>query len=255
MSEDNSCLRSVSDYVALSGAAVDMKPYSTGWEAFGLTLAGIWGIELGDYSINPSNLDQPAYLSDGGHSDNLGAYSLIKRGVGKIIVSDAEADPDGSLGGLKRLYKQLKNEGKLLSFYTIKNGTRTPIREFNECLASGDDNVPCLSIAYDRDSIDRDVADWELSPIINGEVKMKDGQKITEVLYVKLRALDKYQSVSNDQEQYPKATLYIINNDRDKKAFPHVSTFDVNFSPTQYYAYFSLGRFYGEQLKKHFVSK
>ena len=69
------------------------------------------GIELGDYSLNPSDFDQPAYLSDGGHSDNLGAYSLIKRGIENIIISDAEADPDGKLGGLKRLVKQLENEG------------------------------------------------------------------------------------------------------------------------------------------------
>lgn len=250
MGEGDNCFRSVSDYVALSGAAVDLTPYTSGFGTLGMTFLGIYGIELGDYSLNPSDFDQPAYLSDGGHSDNLGAYSLVKRRVENIIISDAEADPDGKLGGLKRLVKQLDNENKTLKFYH-KKGERE-ITKLNECLLDFD--TQCISIAYD-DDLERVVEDWELSPILLGKVKSNDGTLISNVFYVKLRALDKYVRMANQEEQYPKVTKHILEDGRDKKSFPHVSTVDVNFSPTQYYAYFSLGRFYGEALKQYLEMK
>lgn len=253
MSEDDSCLRSLSDYVALSGAAVDLTPYTSGLGTLGMSLMGVWGLELGDYSINPNDFNHPAYLSDGGHSDNLGAYSLIKRGVDRIIISDAEADPNGQVGGLKRLAKQLKKEGKSIIFYYIDNGSYIPIDELNHCLS--DAKASCLNIAYDNDNPSKEVKDWELAPVISAEVRTDDGNKVSELLYVKLRALDKYMLIANEEKQYPKATIEILEKERDEKTFPHVSTVDVNFSPTQYYAYFSLGRFYGNQLKRFLDNK
>ena len=47
-------------------------------------------------------------LSDGGHFENLGAYELIRRRVPVIVVIDAEADPDGRLGGLANLVRKAR---------------------------------------------------------------------------------------------------------------------------------------------------
>ena len=157
------CLRTVSDYVALSGAAVDVTPYTDSLGRLGLTLMSFAGIELGDYSINPKDLTDPAYLSDGGHSDNLGAYSLIKRGIKNIIISDAEADKYGQIQGLRRLQKHLKKEKKQIVFYKDANRT-IPNEDLNNCL-NKEENTQCLTIAYDGNKGAKKAEDWELLPI------------------------------------------------------------------------------------------
>lgn len=48
---------------------------------------------------------------DGGKSENLGAFALIRRGIPNIIVSDAGHDPDMTYNDLLKLLNQLDNEG------------------------------------------------------------------------------------------------------------------------------------------------
>ena len=50
------------------------------------------------------------YLTDGGHSDNLATFSLVRRMCGEIIVVDAEHDPEFKFQGLQRLQKRLLAE-------------------------------------------------------------------------------------------------------------------------------------------------
>lgn len=50
-------------------------------------------------------------LSDGGHSENLGAIALIKRGVSNIIVSDAEMDSAFGYNGLTVLMREIIGQG------------------------------------------------------------------------------------------------------------------------------------------------
>lgn len=50
------------------------------------------------------------YLTDGGHSDNLATFSLVRRMCGEIIVVDAEHDPKFEFQGLLRLKKHLLSE-------------------------------------------------------------------------------------------------------------------------------------------------
>ena len=44
-------------------------------------------------------------VSDGGHFENLGAYELIRRRCGVIIISDAECDPELKFEGLAQLIR------------------------------------------------------------------------------------------------------------------------------------------------------
>lgn len=59
-------------------------------------------------------------LSDGGHSENLGAYSLIDRGVKNIVILDAEHDPKYGFGAYHKLKKRLDFKG-------VKTGIETDI--------------------------------------------------------------------------------------------------------------------------------
>ena len=60
---------------------------------------------------NVHDNDGPSiYLSDGGHSDNLAAYSLVRRLCEKIIIVDAEHDPEYKFEGLRKLQRRLSAE-------------------------------------------------------------------------------------------------------------------------------------------------
>jgi hypothetical protein len=48
------------------------------------------------------------YLSDGGHFENMGAYELIRRRLGRIVLIDAEADPDYTFDGLANLVRKAR---------------------------------------------------------------------------------------------------------------------------------------------------
>ena len=50
------------------------------------------------------------YLTDGGHSENLGAYALVTRGCARIIVVDAEHDPTYVFDAYRRLKQGLRSE-------------------------------------------------------------------------------------------------------------------------------------------------
>jgi len=50
---------------------------------------------------------QTIKLSDGGHSENLGAVALIRRGVKTVIVGDAEHDSDYTFGAYTNLKSRL----------------------------------------------------------------------------------------------------------------------------------------------------
>ena len=48
------------------------------------------------------------YLSDGGHFENMGGYELIRRRLARIVVVDAEADPDYTFEGLANLVRKAR---------------------------------------------------------------------------------------------------------------------------------------------------
>lgn len=47
-------------------------------------------------------------LSDGGHFENMGGYELIRRKIPRIIIIDAEADPDYQFKGLGNLVRKVR---------------------------------------------------------------------------------------------------------------------------------------------------
>ena len=78
--------------IAISGAAVKLKMLH----------------KIPNYSSKLKTTKIP--LSDGGHSENLGAIALIRRGVKNIVVVDAGYNKDYSFDGYKILKQQIKDE-------------------------------------------------------------------------------------------------------------------------------------------------
>jgi hypothetical protein len=56
----------------------------------------------------PGCARQRWYLSDGGHFENLGGYELIRRRLRRILMVDAEADPDYTFEGLANLIRKAR---------------------------------------------------------------------------------------------------------------------------------------------------
>lgn len=56
------------------------------------------------------------HLSDGGHSENLGVYSLIRRNVPNIIISDHAADRSGTMSDICLLKNNLKSQNLFINF-------------------------------------------------------------------------------------------------------------------------------------------
>jgi predicted acylesterase/phospholipase RssA len=66
-------------------------PSGEHWES---PYARLWPFYLVRESLSQTNdLSSYCYLTDGGHFDNLGLYSLVERGCRYIVVVDAVADP------------------------------------------------------------------------------------------------------------------------------------------------------------------
>ncbi len=61
------------------------------------------------------------YLTDGGHSENLGAFALIKRLTKNIIISDAEYDPGYTFGAYRKLRNNLKRDGIVMRIDGIED--------------------------------------------------------------------------------------------------------------------------------------
>jgi hypothetical protein len=119
--------------MAVSGAAASpaMGMFSSQARAFLLTLANA---RLGLWFGNPSDArswqrSEPSlgvgpvvrellgletetnpyiYLSDGGHFENLGLWSLVVRRCGVIVVSDAGCDPDGTFADLSNAIRRIR---------------------------------------------------------------------------------------------------------------------------------------------------
>ncbi|MFC6670587.1 patatin-like phospholipase family protein [Marinobacterium aestuariivivens] len=123
---------SLSTAFSISGAAVDPNTYVTRSRALS-ALMTLLNLRLGYWTRNPadsggrrwlpgwyrymlremsgrglSETEADVHLSDGGHFENLGLYELIRRRCRYIIVSDAGADPDGTLFDLGRAIQRVR---------------------------------------------------------------------------------------------------------------------------------------------------
>jgi hypothetical protein len=273
--------------VSISGAAVDLASMIPGrLESTFLSSLNIdLGYHIKNYNnkakhndlkrliplyflINPNDKKgTDIYLTDGGHSENLAMYSLVKRLCRKIIVVDAEFDPNYQFNGYFKLKNALRNEMQVeLEIEGIEK--LQPELEWEDRDAKSNVFVsrkPCEKFnLYDAKNC------FDTSkPVLKGSisyfpVEMPDGT-ITQyeigVTYIKLSIDDKIfdgfptddplaEVYSDAREYYGKDLVeyYLksrMNNDCQQRffscEFPHYTTWDQIYNSEQFKAYIDLG--------------
>ncbi|MGE5307041.1 MAG: patatin-like phospholipase family protein [Alphaproteobacteria bacterium] len=212
-----SAIRSVNIAPAVSGAAISGYAQAGHWLL--RFLVRLFNFDLGYYIRNVFKpRPQFIYLSDGGHSENLGLYALIRRKCQRIVAVDAEYEANATgrnatgykFEGFTKLAKALEKE---------KNG-ETKIRW------KGEDEKPSKEREFNPAKFD------PAQPVLEGEVVYPD--HIAPLVYIKL-ALDRRQSA-----KLPKEVKDYLREDKDMK-FPHDPTTKQQYSPRQFQAYQSLG--------------
>jgi hypothetical protein len=153
------------------------------------------------------------YVSDGGHSDNLGAYALLKRQCRTMIIVDAEHEAAGPyvFAGYVKLKTQLRAEMQL--------DLQIPdIDQYLEGARGGPESIrlpPPLAAGLARSTVSA------------------PSTRPMSVVYIKL-ALDR-----EHLESYPVA---VQERARRSPVFPQDPTTNQAFTTEQFVAYRELGR-------------
>jgi Patatin-like phospholipase len=92
---------------AISGASFDASN-TENWKL--QWLVRLANIGLAYVVPNPANPRRVVRLSDGGHSENLGLYALLRRRCRTILIVDAEYDPAYRFGAYRKIKKAASNE-------------------------------------------------------------------------------------------------------------------------------------------------
>ncbi len=250
--------KTLSDYVRASGAAFDVPLESIRHNSWRAEL----GLGLGMKIYAPVNGNGESmkilYLADGGFSENLGTYGLVRRGCRVINVVDAEYDPWFKFEGYSVLERHIR-EGmgmhlavKEIEMRLKKNVLKNPV----VCPDGSDECIPAMS-------------SWPL-PLMEGSipvVRIADGHPPEHgenlvVRYLKLSvkrdgARKHFESVpmnkqcatgnsKGDPEAYFTQSLVDRINAGDKDLefdpqFPQISTWDQSLSEKRVRALLDLG--------------
>jgi hypothetical protein len=165
------------------------------------------------------------YLTDGGHAENLAAFSLVRRMCRRMIIIDAEHDPAFRFEGYRRLKRQLAFEG----------GVQFRVDAIDEALHSG------VTFTGAR----------PINPGIVGVFPQEGREDLTiDVAYIKL-SMDKEaaRTQGDCERQYPIDVCNYHGDDRvtpepntAEPVFPQEPTSDLFFDRGQFLAYIALGR-------------
>ena len=110
---DSTSLPGARRQVAASLANGDLGYHISNRHAEAITPWWMYSLPFPFYVIphNVRDIHGPSiYLTDGGHSENLAAYSVVRRLCKHIVMVDAEHDPDFQFEGLRRLQRRLAAE-------------------------------------------------------------------------------------------------------------------------------------------------
>ena len=160
-------IESVNIAPAISGAAVSgyaQQGWSSPWSPWLLRTLRIANIDLGYFVRNVFTSDpRSIYLSDGGHSDNLGLYALIRRKCERVLAVDAEEEKGASKGkyefaALTKLQTALDLEG--IGQIKMDGGFTPESFEPANTVLTGtityrDQSVPPVPLVYAKLALDR----------------------------------------------------------------------------------------------------
>jgi hypothetical protein len=167
------------------------------------------------------------YVSDGGHFDNTGVYSLLKRAPELIVAADCGADPGYLFADLENLVRKARIDYDCVIEFLDPT-----------TFASGVIPLPALALFGTPDSI---TADPGSAFLVVGRITYQD-ERLGTLLVVKPRRI---RQLSMDVAGY---------SDRDR-AFPQQTTGDQFFDEAQWESYCQLGRALGEPLTQSLLAK
>ncbi|UUX50597.1 hypothetical protein NUH88_02635 [Nisaea acidiphila] len=188
-------------------------------------------------------------LSDGGHFENLAIYELIRRRCPLILVSDAGADPKFEFGDLQNSVRRVSQDfGVKIEFGRAFQDRDTYVKahekdgkppELGERLTYDHYRNRVSSLVPQRKTgfpVDGKVADHgyiigRITYPARGNAPQEEGV----LIYVKAAMLD---GLSLETRGYK----------TDHPDFPHQSTADQFFDPSQFEAYRELGNAIGEDM-------
>ncbi len=177
---------------------------------------------LDDALLWDKNSATSLYLTDGGHSENLGILSLIKRGVENIIIVDAENDGLSTFSSAKLIEKTLN--------------------KFNLCIELSQNNGDLIDV-YNSDAKKSSFRGIivEYQDKNHGCIDNKSVRTIKHrFVYIKLASNSRHanKSASHGDELIP---FSVRKYKEINPNFPHDSTADVFYSREQFRAYRDLG--------------
>jgi hypothetical protein len=141
------------------------------------------------------------YLSDGGHFDNTGIYSLLQRRCRYIVAVDGECDPESRFSGLSNLIRLARIDLGIHIEINLRDVRKSGPNGFSrDHAAVGTINYPAT----------------------------KGGTQIGKLLYLK-------SSLTGNENEY------IYEYRSRNESFPHESTSDQFFTEPQFEAYRELG--------------
>ena len=238
--EDKEVALDLGTAMAISGAAISSNMGTETIKPLAFTLA-LLNVRLGYWLLNPKKVslrerfgwikdirvlslfremfsqlneyNHLIYLTDGGHIENLGAYSLLKRRCKLIVAIDAEADPKLGFGAFLRLERYARIDLGVtidLPWRAIRDCGLATDTQFQNAASDGS-SISCLA-----------------GPHCAAGAIHYGGKDVGILLYVKA-------SMSGDESDY------ILDYKRRHKAFPHETTGDQFFGEEQLEAYRALG--------------
>ena len=227
--------------VATAGAALDdpHSDYCGTLRGLGVTLGtrvGLWKPDRQDERIHsavpPEKSDGPLLLSDGGFSDNLGVYPLLRRSCSAILIADASYDPDLLFLDFQRLKTVLAAKNIKLS------STLSERAKEQSVLCEAGSNPPCFMKPSPAALAAPFAATRQGKATFDGVIEIPGETQSRRIpfSYVKL-AVDE-----DHPKAYPSAVEAMIGKGDGKKSrFPHIPTSRQKLSEKEFAAIRLLG--------------
>ena len=186
-------------------------------EAWKLSQPRLWPFYLiREFLSQTNDVSTYCYLTDGGHFDNTGLYSLIERGCRYIVLVDCGADPHSKFQDLGEAIRRCRIDFGTEIDLTLDNfmGARSNVQH---CVVAGTVTYSCAHINKLEGSA--------LEEEIEAHKKLRTGT----ILYIKPSLV---KGVSADVRQY-----WLENDD-----FPQQTTANQWFDEAQFESYRQLGQ-------------
>lgn len=177
-----------------------------------------------EFLSQTSDLSSYCYLTDGGHFDNLGLYSLVERGCRYIVVADAVADPTPCFSDLGNAIRRCR-----IDFDADINLDITPFIKESKDDRFAKQHYATGTIIYSPEHATK--LGWAQR---KGESDEDYQRRRTGVLvYIKPSLLKDEEEMRADVRQY----------EIENTGFPQQSTVDQWFDEAQFESYRRLGEF------------